>query len=1754
MKGRTRKLTLDICDYTNKVLCNLYDNNSDISGQATNVVVTHERNGWKTINFSIPSVCYGENDEEPNYRLNYLIADYRIRLVDDYETDWFLISENKINHNNFSKTVEVTAGHISQLLKTKNLNLEFSDDEGNNVGTAYQLLDAILKGSGWEPGEVADFKEEDGSTKVRSLTAPLKTGAFKMVSDMCDLFEAKAIYHGDTHKVDILPMNPFSKTPAGQIPDQVKEGLSDIIELHYDRNIHSLTRTTNTENMATKFYAYGAYGDANLGMCSIQTCQHKEYEFISEGYNNGDVVWFEDDDGINQYFKLTQDVPEGNKLIWSRKDFTSRSYLWDDTSGHAYHKCDAQLGTELPSPTVKLVDNLTPELFNFDYYDDVGLFTDEHLQEVAKYQREMPKYYKTSIENSTAFVNSLTELSDLAQSNTGFLKLSVSKASTTSGYESDDGHLRLVINNSVGDNGVVYRSDYREAKKNYFRWHVAKQIKDNGLPIPSSASILYILHNTEPVTFEKFYVKAIMDSEGNYYLNSEGEPGDFDYSLQDDEPTKITLWCSVDEVPTWSEDDKFYLFCTDSMSGRLGTAISTDDALPDKLSEAVKDDTIYHPILFGEEFPEVELANYGWFYKYYKHTIQDGELYFCWAERGDTEWHRLYVQEETPDEVDNEYFYDRKMKKFYHGEGGEWKLLESLEEQRVGARTNIVFHSCRSRDMAYHGYYEKYLYEIVNPLDQGNYAINSDYDFYWVFSTHADLPAGTTLTLDTIKGYVYVDSPSSNIVSTATTRTYDTITFPTENIIDFSKVNRGEIDDSGVATGGEAYITGHSIVYENTLYKYSFSSSTKLFFYTNTKTFINSEPVNGIGTITTPANARYVRAMSTEQFYDTDYIQVKDYQDKMFLSDKQYTKLYPITNDGELIGINNLVKKFGEISDRAYEQEYQAMVDAQQAIEEKTNNLNIFLGDMLREGFWSDDSYIEGDEDKLYADALDNFEKVAKPEVSYSFTFVDQYGSSFGFKKGHELDEEPDDDTKIEEIEYPDIEVTDAVHLIDPEIKINCWAYIDKLEKCYDKPWQTKIEVNTNLSLIGQHDFSDVMARIAEVSNETKNKQTLYERAAALSGSGKLSADKLEGSLETGKNKLVGGAANWYTDDKGRMVFESSDGKSSMMLSGDGWMLSDTKDAQGEPVFRTIATGQGISADAITAGTLSAKLIETGSITADKIDATVGEELEISSNKALVLFATTDGTRPAGALGDGDSMIEIRAGDAENPGKIDVKSGGEVNVQSGGNLNIESGGSMAIKAGGSLSISTEGILDVTAEATFKLDSPNLKVNLDGQGEVIISGNINTSGAMIAGFTLGQEVDEENPEIVKRDYMYAGTDSLSSTEPGVYLGTDGVNFGGDFIYRDDDESVHMDDGKTFLSDGAILKTKLENAQKSITGQKFTLDADTGNARVLGNETLNIDLPGEISVGSGNNLDIGSDASNTYIRNGVMSIDDTTHNGIYVGTNGINLGAGKFIINKDGTAKTDSILINGGIIDIKDDNNVTNFNVTSDGILTAHNVSVDGVLSSTEGSSIANMQIGETHIGNNTEITNSTFGFANREGIVFWAGGEYTDDLSTSAKPDFYVTRDGKLSALEINGKDYQVSIRPDNTNQNYSCDFIADISNQVINIIGSGQPLHFYGTVHSASSKDVKHNIKPLNDVGKTIDNLNPVSFVYNNDPNEETKFGLIYEEAIKVLPEICTKNDNNKAIDYTQLIPVLLKEIQSLRRRIEYLENKKGVI
>jgi hypothetical protein len=61
------------------------------------------------------------------------------------------------------------------------------------------------------------------------------------------------------------------------------------------------------------------------------------------------------------------------------------------------------------------------------------------------------------------------------------------------------------------------------------------------------------------------------------------------------------------------------------------------------------------------------------------------------------------------------------------------------------------------------------------------------------------------------------------------------------------------------------------------------------------------------------------------------------------------------------------------------------------------------------------------------------------------------------------------------------------------------------------------------------------------------------------------------------------------------------------------------------------------------------------------------------------------------------------------------------------------------------------------------------------------------------------------------------------------------------------------------------------------------------------------------------------------------------------------------------------------------------------------------------------------------------------------------------------------------------------------------------------------------------------------------------DSTDERQFGLIAEEVNHIIPNIVNKDKDSKpfSINYIDLVPALINELQKLQKRVEYLELKK---
>lgn len=91
-----------------------------------------------------------------------------------------------------------------------------------------------------------------------------------------------------------------------------------------------------------------------------------------------------------------------------------------------------------------------------------------------------------------------------------------------------------------------------------------------------------------------------------------------------------------------------------------------------------------------------------------------------------------------------------------------------------------------------------------------------------------------------------------------------------------------------------------------------------------------------------------------------------------------------------------------------------------------------------------------------------------------------------------------------------------------------------------------------------------------------------------------------------------------------------------------------------------------------------------------------------------------------------------------------------------------------------------------------------------------------------------------------------------------------------------------------------------------------------------------------------------------------------------------------------------------------------------------------------------------------------------------------------------------------------------------------------------------GVYSALSDKNFKENIKPISE-SNIIYSLNPVKFNFKN--SDKTTYGFIAREVEEVLPNLVSNIENRKLLDQTQLISLLVKEVQDLKKEIDKLKK-----
>lgn len=110
----------------------------------------------------------------------------------------------------------------------------------------------------------------------------------------------------------------------------------------------------------------------------------------------------------------------------------------------------------------------------------------------------------------------------------------------------------------------------------------------------------------------------------------------------------------------------------------------------------------------------------------------------------------------------------------------------------------------------------------------------------------------------------------------------------------------------------------------------------------------------------------------------------------------------------------------------------------------------------------------------------------------------------------------------------------------------------------------------------------------------------------------------------------------------------------------------------------------------------------------------------------------------------------------------------------------------------------------------------------------------------------------------------------------------------------------------------------------------------------------------------------------------------------------------------------------------------------------------------------------------------------------------------------------------------------------------------IDLNGNTGDINIAGTLNQNSDRRLKKDIMKLSNALSNITKLQGVSYYWKSDKlNAKPQIGLIAQEVEKVYPEfVATKDDGYKALNYSQIVAVLIEATKELNAKVEKLESE----
>jgi len=222
-----------------------------------------------------------------------------------------------------------------------------------------------------------------------------------------------------------------------------------------------------------------------------------------------------------------------------------------------------------------------------------------------------------------------------------------------------------------------------------------------------------------------------------------------------------------------------------------------------------------------------------------------------------------------------------------------------------------------------------------------------------------------------------------------------------------------------------------------------------------------------------------------------------------------------------------------------------------------------------RFGIYLDDE--ETDPATLLQKTWDYLQKNKTPKVTYQLSVLDLERLS-GYK--HEA-----------------VRLGDTVNIIDrafdPALKIS--ARVIEIKRNLLLPEDTEIVLGNFAPTL-----SDTLAQQQHVISNVRDRQGVWDRATQFNPDGTLDTSWLNGVINTLQNELLGGGGTVkINDNDGILILDNATTPTkALMFKGGIFGIANSKDANGNWIWRTFGTGDGFTADLINAGQIQTSLVK----------------------------------------------------------------------------------------------------------------------------------------------------------------------------------------------------------------------------------------------------------------------------------------------------------------------------------------------------------------------------------------------------------------------------------------------------------------------------------------------------------------------------------------------------------------------------------